>query len=190
TSATLIPYVLLEEKYEHVGPKVIISQDDKRSHDDDLRLCVADDLMKAQDHITRQDEGTCSSLKTELTTTYYYKIIIKGEIVRITEKYMSLPMYREIARSESSSNGLERLPTGSISTWEDLTTYFLAQFFPPKRTSKLRNDILMLQQHQGESLSEAWTRFKDLLQKSLTMASIFGSKSKSSMIMSIRWQAT
>ncbi|GJW95325.1 hypothetical protein Tco_0174997 [Tanacetum coccineum] len=28
-----------------------------------------------------------------------------------------------------------------------------------------RNDILMFQQHHGESLSEAWTRFKDLLQK-------------------------
>ncbi|GJW14813.1 zinc finger, CCHC-type containing protein [Tanacetum coccineum] len=33
------------------------------------------------------------------------------------------------------------------------------------RTAKLRNDILMFQQHQGESLSEAWTRFKDLLKK-------------------------
>ncbi|GJU33190.1 hypothetical protein Tco_1176779 [Tanacetum coccineum] len=32
------------------------------------------------------------------------------------------------------------------------------------RTSKLRNDILMFHQHQGESLSESWTRFKDLLQ--------------------------
>ncbi|GKF39928.1 zinc finger, CCHC-type containing protein, partial [Tanacetum coccineum] len=30
---------------------------------------------------------------------------------------------------------------------------------------KLRNDILMFQQHHEESLSEAWTRFKDLLQK-------------------------
>ncbi|GJU07621.1 MAK10-like protein [Tanacetum coccineum] len=54
---------------------------------------------------------------------------------------------------------------GSITTWEDLTTRFLAQFFPSGRTAKLRNDILMFQQHQGESLSEAWTRFKDLLQK-------------------------
>ncbi|GKE92921.1 zinc finger, CCHC-type containing protein [Tanacetum coccineum] len=34
-----------------------------------------------------------------------------------------------------------------------------------RRTTKLRNDILMFQQHHGESLSEAWTRFKDLLQK-------------------------
>nr|GEV56237.1 MAK10-like protein [Tanacetum cinerariifolium] len=32
-------------------------------------------------------------------------------------------------------------------------------------TAKLRNDILMFQQHHRESLSEAWTRFKDLLQK-------------------------
>ncbi|GKE06522.1 zinc finger, CCHC-type containing protein, partial [Tanacetum coccineum] len=53
----------------------------------------------------------------------------------------------------------------SISTWEDLTTHFLAQFFPPGRTTKLQNDILMFQQHQGESLSEAWTHFKNLLQK-------------------------
>ncbi|GJQ95799.1 VIER F-box protein 2 [Tanacetum coccineum] len=48
---------------------------------------------------------------------------------------------------------------------DDLTTRFLAQFFPPRRTGKLRNDILMFQQHHGESLSEAWTCFKDLLQK-------------------------
>ncbi|GKC45791.1 hypothetical protein Tco_1063513 [Tanacetum coccineum] len=33
------------------------------------------------------------------------------------------------------------------------------------RTAKLCNDILMFQQHQGEPLSEAWTHFKDLLQK-------------------------
>nr|GEV53578.1 hypothetical protein [Tanacetum cinerariifolium] len=56
-------------------------------------------------------------------------------------------------------------PRRSITTWEDITTHFLAQLFPPGRTAKLCNDILMFQQHYGESLSEAWTRFKDLLQK-------------------------
>ncbi|GJU72813.1 zinc finger, CCHC-type containing protein [Tanacetum coccineum] len=66
---------------------------------------------------------------------------------------------------DQASNWLERIPPGSITTWEDLTTRFLAQFFPPGRTVKLRNDMLMFQQHQGESPSEAWTRFKDLLQK-------------------------
>ncbi|GKA38950.1 zinc finger, CCHC-type containing protein [Tanacetum coccineum] len=66
---------------------------------------------------------------------------------------------------DQASNWLERLAVGSISTWEDLTTRFLAQFFPPGRTAKLCNDILMFPQHQGEFLSKASTRFKDLLQK-------------------------
>nr|GEW27855.1 hypothetical protein [Tanacetum cinerariifolium] len=60
---------------------------------------------------------------------------------------------------------LDRLPAGSISTWDDLTTRFLAQFFPPGRTAKFQKDILMFQQHQDESLCDAWTRFKDLLRK-------------------------
>ncbi|GJT78340.1 MAK10-like protein [Tanacetum coccineum] len=66
---------------------------------------------------------------------------------------------------DQASSWLERLHAGSITTWEYLTTRFLAQFFPSRRTAKLRNDILMFQQHHGESISEAWTRFKDLLQK-------------------------
>ncbi|GJZ96562.1 MAK10-like protein [Tanacetum coccineum] len=65
---------------------------------------------------------------------------------------------------EGYRNTIEKR-AGSITTWEDLTTRFLAQFFPPGRTAKLRNDILMFQQHHGESLSESWTLFKDLLQK-------------------------
>ncbi|GJT67381.1 zinc finger, CCHC-type containing protein [Tanacetum coccineum] len=64
---------------------------------------------------------------------------------------------------DQASNWLECLPAGSITTWEDLTTRFLAQFFPPGRTTKLRNDILMFQQYHGESISDAWNHFKDLL---------------------------
>ncbi|GKF39657.1 zinc finger, CCHC-type containing protein, partial [Tanacetum coccineum] len=37
---------------------------------------------------------------------------------------------------DQATNWLERLPAGSISTWEDLTTRFLAQFFPQGRTAK------------------------------------------------------
>ncbi|GKA24101.1 MAK10-like protein [Tanacetum coccineum] len=44
---------------------------------------------------------------------------------------------------DQASNWIERLPVGSISTWEDLTTRFLSLFFPPGRTVKLRNDILI-----------------------------------------------
>nr|GEW68008.1 zinc finger, CCHC-type [Tanacetum cinerariifolium] len=75
------------------------------------------------------------------------------------------PAFISISLRDQASNGLEHLPAGSITTWEDLTTHFLAQFFPPRRTIKFRNDILVFQQHNGEFLSEAWTCFKDLLQK-------------------------
>ncbi|GKB70488.1 zinc finger, CCHC-type containing protein [Tanacetum coccineum] len=56
---------------------------------------------------------------------------------------------------DQASNWLKRFPAGSITIWEDLTTRFLAQVFLPVRTVKLRNDILMFQQHHAESLSEA-----------------------------------
>ncbi|GKC40632.1 zinc finger, CCHC-type containing protein [Tanacetum coccineum] len=55
---------------------------------------------------------------------------------------------------DQASNWIERLPAGSIITWEDLTNRFLAQFFPPGRTVKLRNDILILKQHQSSSCSD------------------------------------
>ncbi|GKB75865.1 MAK10-like protein [Tanacetum coccineum] len=44
----------------------------------------------------------------------------------------------------------------------ELTTPIPSQFFPPGRTAKLRNDILMFQHHHGESLSEHGLIFKDL----------------------------
>ncbi|GJW23373.1 zinc finger, CCHC-type containing protein [Tanacetum coccineum] len=49
---------------------------------------------------------------------------------------MRLNLFQFFFRAQAS-NWLERLPAGSIFTWEDLTTRFLAQLFPPGRTSKL-----------------------------------------------------
>ncbi|GKF74584.1 zinc finger, CCHC-type containing protein, partial [Tanacetum coccineum] len=54
----------------------------------------------------------------------------------------------------------------SITTCEDLTTRFLAQFFLPRRTAKLRNDILMFQQYHGESLLRSMESFQELTPKS------------------------
>ncbi|GKA38978.1 MAK10-like protein [Tanacetum coccineum] len=65
-----------------------------------------------------------------------------------------------------ASNWLERLTAGSITTWEDLTTRFLSQFFPLGRTVKLRNDILMFQQHHERfslrSRTQSWALLEDL----------------------------
>ncbi|GJR88871.1 hypothetical protein Tco_0212882 [Tanacetum coccineum] len=52
---------------------------------------------------------------------------------------LDAPAFIQISLRDQASKWLERLPAGSTSTWEDITT--------------------------REYLSEAWTRFKDILQK-------------------------
>ncbi|GKB54154.1 MAK10-like protein [Tanacetum coccineum] len=94
----------------------------------------------------------------------FLKLVDSHDLDSANRERMRLCLFQFSLRDQAS-NWLECLLVGSITIWEDLTTRFLAQFFPPRRTVKLRNDILMFQQHQGESLSEAWIRFKDLLQK-------------------------
>nr|GEW86338.1 DNA-directed DNA polymerase [Tanacetum cinerariifolium] len=51
----------------------------------------------------------------------------------------------------------------SILTWDDLVSKFINQFFPPSKTTNLRNEITRFQQRFDESFSEAWDRFNDLL---------------------------
>nr|GEU82942.1 hypothetical protein [Tanacetum cinerariifolium] len=46
---------------------------------------------------------------------------------------------------------------------DDLVSKFINQFFPPSKTTSLRNEITNFQQLFNESFSEAWDRFKDLL---------------------------
>nr|GEW92938.1 hypothetical protein [Tanacetum cinerariifolium] len=60
-----------QEMYEHVGPKVTSTQDGKRSQDDDSRLCLADDLKDAQNHMQVKLKGTSSSLKSKDHYTYH-----------------------------------------------------------------------------------------------------------------------
>nr|GFB40500.1 reverse transcriptase domain-containing protein [Tanacetum cinerariifolium] len=58
---------------------------------------------------------------------------------------------------------LEKEPPRSIFTWDNLVLKFINQFFPPLKTTNLCNEITNFQQRFGESFSEAWDRFKDLL---------------------------
>ncbi|GKB53531.1 reverse transcriptase domain-containing protein [Tanacetum coccineum] len=60
-------------------------------------------------------------------------------------------------------NLLEKEPPRSILTWDDLVSKFINQFFPPSKTTNLRNEITRFQQRFDESFYEAWDRFNDLL---------------------------
>ncbi|GJZ65808.1 reverse transcriptase domain-containing protein [Tanacetum coccineum] len=58
---------------------------------------------------------------------------------------------------------LDKEPSRSILTWDNLVSKFINHFFPLSKTTNLRNEISKFHQKFEETFSEAWDRFKDLL---------------------------
>ncbi|GJR57057.1 reverse transcriptase domain-containing protein [Tanacetum coccineum] len=92
----------------------------------------------------------------KITSTLKYKNVPHDAI-----KLMLFPFSLEGA----ARIWLEKEPPRSILTWEDLVSKFVNYFFPPSKTTNLKNDITNFQQKFDETFSEAWDQFKDLLHK-------------------------
>nr|GEW28024.1 reverse transcriptase domain-containing protein [Tanacetum cinerariifolium] len=90
----------------------------------------------------------------KITSTLKYKNVPYDAI-----KLMLFPFSLEGA----AQTWLEKEPPRSIHTWEDLVSKFVHYFFPPSKTTNLKNDITNFQKRFDETFSEAWARFKDLL---------------------------
>nr|GEX47440.1 reverse transcriptase domain-containing protein [Tanacetum cinerariifolium] len=57
----------------------------------------------------------------------------------------------------------DKEPPNSILTWEDLVNKFMNQFFPPSKTTYLKNEISCFTQRFEETFGKAWKRFKEML---------------------------
>ncbi|GJY71159.1 reverse transcriptase domain-containing protein, partial [Tanacetum coccineum] len=90
----------------------------------------------------------------KITSTIKYKDVPNSAI-----KLMLFPF----SLAGAARRWLEKEPPRSILTWEDLVSKFINEFFPPSRTTNLRNEISNFQQRFEESFHEAWDRYKDLL---------------------------
>ncbi|GJS20180.1 reverse transcriptase domain-containing protein [Tanacetum coccineum] len=60
---------------------------------------------------------------------------------------------------------LDKEPPRSILIWDDLVAKFINQFFPPSKTTYLRNEITTFYQKPNETFNEACERFKGLLRQ-------------------------
>ncbi|GKD51060.1 zinc finger, CCHC-type containing protein [Tanacetum coccineum] len=58
---------------------------------------------------------------------------------------------------------LEKLPPGTITSWEQIVSKFLDKLFPAERTARIRDKILQFYQFDNKSIKGAWKRFQDLL---------------------------
>nr|GEZ99933.1 reverse transcriptase domain-containing protein [Tanacetum cinerariifolium] len=86
-----------------------------------------------------------------------------------TTKYKDVPnsviklILFPVSLAGAACRWLEKEPPRFITTWDDLVSKFINEFFPPSRTTNLRNEISNFQQKFDESFHEAWERYKDLL---------------------------
>ncbi|GJW22686.1 reverse transcriptase domain-containing protein [Tanacetum coccineum] len=90
----------------------------------------------------------------KITSTIKYKDVPNSAI-----KLMLFPF----SLVGAARRWLKKEPPRSILTWEDLVSKFINEFFPPSRTTNLRNEISNFQQRFDESFHEAWDHYKDLL---------------------------
>nr|GEZ32099.1 reverse transcriptase domain-containing protein [Tanacetum cinerariifolium] len=102
----------------------------------------------------RQDPHNHLRFFNKVTSTFRHP-----EVPNITIKLLLFPFSLE----GEARIWLDKEPPRSILTWEDLVSKFINQFFPPSKTTYLRNEITNFLQKPNETFNEAWERFKDLL---------------------------
>nr|GEX94784.1 reverse transcriptase domain-containing protein [Tanacetum cinerariifolium] len=84
-------------------------------------------------------------------------------VAMMTDNRTMAEMLRAPIEGWAGRRWLKKEPPHSITTWDDLVSKFINEFFPPSRTTNIRNEISNFQQKFDESFHEAWERYKDLL---------------------------
>nr|GEU68728.1 hypothetical protein [Tanacetum cinerariifolium] len=123
--------------------------------------------------VTMADQRTMAQLLQEPTEGYEDAIVVpaitadnfelKHHLFTLVQNKQFFRHYKEDPHAHVPRIWLEKEPPRSIFTWDDLVLKFINQFFPPSKTTNLRNEITNFQQRFDESFSEAWDRFKDLI---------------------------
>ncbi|GJU68211.1 zinc finger, CCHC-type containing protein [Tanacetum coccineum] len=133
-----------------VNPIITLGDYSKPSHEgykNTIELPIGNNVVPLRSDTIRLVQNGCSfhGLRSEDPNQHlkdFLKLMDSLDLDGENRERTRLRLFQFSFRDQAS-NWLERLPTRSITTWEDLTTCFLAQFFPPRRAAKLRNDILI-----------------------------------------------
>nr|GEW06034.1 reverse transcriptase domain-containing protein [Tanacetum cinerariifolium] len=113
-------------------------------------------LVQSNQFTGRQDPHNHIRFFNKVTSTFRHP-----EVPNTTIKLLLFPFSLE----GEARIWLDKAPPRSILTWEDLVSKFINQFFPPSKTTYLRNEIINFLQKPNETFNEAWERFKDLLRQ-------------------------
>ncbi|GJS65745.1 MAK10-like protein [Tanacetum coccineum] len=127
-----------------------------------IELPVGNNVVPLRSDTIRLVQNICSfhGLRSEDPNQYlkhFLKLVDSLDLDGDNRERTRLRLF-QFSLYDHARNWLECLLVGSITMWEDLTTRFLAQFFPPGRTAKL---------HTGGKLrnlnaEESWALLEDL----------------------------
>nr|GEY06238.1 reverse transcriptase domain-containing protein [Tanacetum cinerariifolium] len=113
-------------------------------------------LVQSNQFTGRQDPHNHLRFFNKVTFTFRHP-----EVPNTTIKILLFPFSLE----GEARIWLDKEPPRSILTWEDHVSKFINQFFPPSKTTYLRNEITNFLQKPNKTFNEAWERFKDLLRQ-------------------------
>nr|GEZ63996.1 hypothetical protein [Tanacetum cinerariifolium] len=111
-------------------------------------------LVQSNQFTGRQDPHNHLRFFNKVTSTFRHP-----EVPNTTIKLLLFPFSLE----GEARTWIDKEPSRSILTWEDLVSKFIKQFFPPSKTTYLRNEIINFLQKPNETFNEAWERLKTFL---------------------------
>nr|GEX50406.1 reverse transcriptase domain-containing protein [Tanacetum cinerariifolium] len=113
-------------------------------------------VVQSNQFTGRQDPHNHLRFFNKVTSTFRHP-----EVPNTTIKLLLFPFSLE----GEARTWLDKEPPRSILTWEDLVSKVINQFFPPSKTTYLRNEMINFLQKPNGTFNEAWERFKNLLRQ-------------------------
>ncbi|GJR10207.1 reverse transcriptase domain-containing protein [Tanacetum coccineum] len=110
-------------------------------------------LVQSNQFTGKQDPHNHLLFFNKVTSTFRHP-----EVPNTTIKLLFFPF----SLQGEARTWLDKEPPRSILTWDDLVSKFINQFFPPSKTTYLRNEITTFYQKPNETFNEARERFKGL----------------------------
>nr|GEV85269.1 hypothetical protein [Tanacetum cinerariifolium] len=144
---------MLQAPIEGYGDGIVVPQINANNFE--LKQTLIN-LVQSNQFTRRQDTHNHLCFFNKVTSTFRHL-----KVPNTTIKLLLFPFSLE----GEARIWLDKEPSRSILTWEDLVSKFINQFFPPSKTTYLRNEITNFLQKPNETFNEAWEHFKYLLRQ-------------------------
>ncbi|GAU49652.1 hypothetical protein TSUD_245590 [Trifolium subterraneum] len=95
---------------------------------------------------------------------HFYEACGYADPPNISESDKRLRLFK-LSLTGRAKDWIDTLPSGTITSWDELELKFRERYFPIHKFLERRNDITNFEQGDSESLYDAWEKFKLCLKK-------------------------